>query len=166
MIALRVQPEGLKHIRISGIDPVMADVLREVPEILENRDTPAAHARLFPSPLPNDEKATQDWQQMIGPDLRHLFVSAGESLTSDLVSMELESPDTNTSRVIIPVEHVAAWMTALNQARLILAAIHHVDEREMDRQQFDLEQPKQRAVLKIHLLGYLLHLFVELQESA
>lgn len=165
MIALRVQPVDEKRIRISGINPILADCLGELPTILEQRDSPAARNRLFQKPTDHDEKANDDWQKFIAPELRHLFVSAGEVVARDLTALEPVQGKQDELHVTFPTEHVRAWMSALNQARLILAEVHRVDERDMDKLNLDLHSPKQRAVLKIHLLGYLLHLFVVLESS-
>jgi hypothetical protein len=165
MINLRVRPIDDKQIRISHIDPVLADCLYELPEIVEKRDLPAAHARLFPNPTDKDEKANADWQQFVAPDLRHLFVSAGEVVARDLTALKPEPRDPSRLQVTFPAEHVNAWMSALNQARLILAELFAVDERDIDDTSLDLKDPKQKAILKIHLLGYLLHLFVESQSG-
>jgi hypothetical protein len=162
MIDLCVQALGEKHIRISGIPPVLAAMLRELPEILELRDSPDARARLFPNPTPDDDKVNNEWQQLAGPELRHLFVFAGETVARDLTALEVDGDDPEAHQVTFPVEHVTAWMSALNQARLILAEVHKLDETDMNRTDFDPESPKHRAALRIHLLGYLLHLFVEL----
>jgi hypothetical protein len=162
MTELRVQMLDEKHIRISGIPPVLAAMLRELPEILELRDAPDAHDRLFPNPTAEDDKVNNEWRQMADAELRHLFVSAGETVARDLTALEVAGADPETHQVTFPVEHVNAWMSALNQARLILAEVHKLSEKDMNRTDFDPRSPKHRAALRIHLLGYLLHLFVEL----
>lgn len=163
MTNLRVQPVDEKHIRISGIAPVLAVMLREMPEILEMRDSPAAQARLFPSPTRTDDKINKEWQQMIGPELRHLFVSAGETVTRDLTALAVDEEDAEAYQVEFPIEHLRAWMSALNQARLILGEVHQISEENMSRSDFDPQCPKHVAALRIHLLGYLLQMFVELE---
>jgi hypothetical protein len=52
-------------------------------------------------------------------------------------------------------------MSALNQARLILGELFSVTESDMDKADLDLEQPKDLALFRIHILGYLLQLLVE-----
>jgi hypothetical protein len=165
MISLRVRPVDNKHIRISGIHPYLAELLCELPEILGQRDSPAARARLFPKPSSDDPKLNEDWQQIVGPELRHLFVSAGEIVARDLTGLQPETPATGTLRVTFPAEHINAWMSALNQARLILGELHGVTEEDMNTGLVELRTPKQHAVLRIHLLGYLLQLFVELESG-
>jgi len=163
MIELRVQPADEKHICISGIAPVLAVVLRELPEILEQRDSPNAQARLFPNPTSADDKTNQEWQQMIRPELRHLFVSAGETVARDLANLAGNESSPETYEITFPVEHLKAWMSAINQARLILAETSQIDEENMNRVDLDPHNPKDLAAFRIHLLGYLLHLLVELE---
>ena len=165
MIALRVQPFDEKRIRISGIPPVLALMLRELPEILELRDSPDAQARLFPNPTANDDTVNREWHQVAAPELRHLFVSAGEVVARDLTAVTPDETAPDHYQVTFPVEHVNAWMSALNQARLILAAVHKIREKDMNRTDFDPKSSKDVAALRIHLLGYLLHLFVELENG-
>jgi len=163
MTNLRVQPLDEKRIRISGIPPVLATMLRELPEILELRDAPEAHQRLFPNPTVKDENINKEWAQMTTPELRHLFVSAGETVTRDLIALASDKKGRDPQQVIFPIEHVNAWMSAINQARLILAEVHKIDEQEMNRTDFNPVSSRDMAALRIHLLGYLLHLFVELE---
>ena len=165
MIDLRVLPFDEKHIRISGIPPVLTVMLRELPEILELRDAPDAQARLFPNPTAKDENVNNEWRQLAGPELRHLFVSAGETVTRDLTALTADETAPDEHQVTFPVEHVNAWMSALNQARLILAAVHDIDDKDMSRTDLDPKRSKDVAALRIHLLGYLLHLFVELENG-
>lgn len=163
MIHLRVRPHNEKYIRITGIDPVLLDSLHALPEILEQRDSPNARSRLLPDPTTADTSINAEWQRLVTPDLRHLFVSASEIVMRDLTGI---SPDTNQPllhEVTFSVEHLNAWMSALNQTRLILGELFHVTEADMESTDFDLQKPKGLAVLRIHILGYLLQSLVELE---
>jgi len=163
VIELKVQPLDEKRILISGIPPGLAAVLHELPEILELRDSPEARARLYPDPTADNDSINREWRQMAGPELRHLFVSAGETVGRDLTAMTVAGESGDAYRVAFPIEHVPAWMSALNQSRLILGEVHKIDEAEMIRADFDPQNARQMAALRIHLLGHLLHLFVELE---
>src|SRR5439155_12752492 len=88
MIILRVRLKNSKRVRVSGIDPLVADCLSDLPHILEQRDAPAARARLFPNPNESDAEANNDWQSFVAPELRHLFLSAGEIVERDLTSLQ------------------------------------------------------------------------------
>jgi hypothetical protein len=165
VIDLRIERLDEKHIRISGLTVMLAVMLREMPEILELRDQPDVSARLFPNPTKADEKINKEWQQMVTPELRHLFVSATETVTRDLTAMAGDNGDPEVYEVTFPVEHLSAWMSAINQTRLILAEVHKIDEEDMEHRDFDPQNPKHLAALRIQLLGYLLHLFVELENG-
>jgi hypothetical protein len=155
MIELRVEPVGVKHLRISGIDALVLDCLHALPEILEQRDKPVVRCRLLPDPTGADPKTNEEWQRLIAPELRHLFVSAGETVTRDLTAV---TPD---GQLTFPTEHLNAWMSALNQARLILGELHRITDADMETTEFRVTEPKAQAILRIHVLGYLLQLLVE-----
>ena len=165
MTSLRVSAQDGKRIRISGIDPLVAACLYELPQILEQRDAPAAHDRLFPNPTDKDSKTNEDWHSAVTPELRHLFLSAGEIVTRNLTAMQRPSPQSNSMHVEFPIEHVPAWINAINQARLILGALHNVTEDDMNATLDELRTAKDHAVLKIHVLGYLLELFIAMERG-
>lgn len=154
MSALRVTQFDSKHLCLAGIDPLLGLCLQELPSILEKRDSPAARPRLFPDPTAGDAKANEDWRQLVAPELRHLFMSAGQTVERDLTLLTGDS-------LTFPAEHLNAWMSALNQARLILAESHHVTDADMETANLDPRDARQRAVLLIHLYGLVLQLFVE-----
>ena len=52
-------------------------------------------------------------------------------------------------------------MSALNQTRLILGELFSITEADMNHTDFNLDQPKDLAVFRIHILGYLLQLLIE-----
>jgi hypothetical protein len=165
VIQLQVEPVGEKHLRISGINPVVLDCLHSLPEILAQRDSPAARRRLLPNPTTADEKANSEWQRLMAPELRHMFVSAGETVARDLTSIGPDDRDPQLLSVTFPIEHTPAWMSALNQTRLILGALHKVTDKDMSESDFNLKRAKGLAVFRIHVLGYLLHLFIELDSG-
>jgi hypothetical protein len=162
MIDLRVQPDGVKRIRISGIEPYMVSCLLGIIETLEQADSSPARDRLYPNPTRNDDQANEEWQRLIAPELRHLFVTATETVARDLTGLRPDQQNPALSEVAFPAEHVNAWMSALNQARLVIAEMVGVTEADMNVSDFKALDKKAFAVVKIHLLGHLLQLFVEL----
>ena len=162
---LRVQAVNHKQVRVGGINPFLAACLQELPEILAQRDHPSARRRLFPDPTAGDREANADWQRLMEPELRHLFVSAAETVARDLAALQPDTSEKDCLETAFPAAHVSAWMSALNQARLILGELHHVEEPDMTREQFDLQDARQLAVLRIHVFCYLLQLFVELESG-
>ena len=159
MIHLRVEPSGPKHIRLTGLDPVFLDCLHALPEILDQRDAPAARRRLLPDPTPDDASLNADWQQHIAPELRHAFVAAGDTVARDLTGV---TPD---GQLTFAVEHLNAWMSALNEARLILGELFRLTDADMEATDFDVTTPKGMAIFRVHVLGWLLQLLVELESA-
>lgn len=164
MTALHIEQAGPHHIRLAGLDPLTLHCLFEVPAILAKRDDPTAQKRLFPDPAPAHPAVNAEWQQWVRPEMRHLFASAGEIFEQDLASLAAAGPAA-TPAVRIAHEHLAAWMSALNQARLILGELHQVTETDMDRRDLDPRVEKDRALLTIHVLGYVLQLLVDWQSE-
>jgi hypothetical protein len=161
MKALRVEPAGEKHVRLTGLDTVVVQCLHELPEILPRREQPGPRERLYPAPTAAEAEFNADWGQLIGPDLHHLFLSAEETVGRDLAGLSPEQTE-----LLVPGTHVDAWMNALNQARLILAAEFDIDDALMNARYEKLSATQLQAVLRIDLFGHLLHLFVELAHGA
>jgi Domain of unknown function (DUF2017) len=158
---LQVQSVNQKHLRVSGISPLLAGCLHELPRILELRDNPAARARLLPPPTSEDVVINQEWKESVEPDLRHLLVSAGEIISRDLTGLKPSQRLPDCCFVTFPTTHTSAWMSALNQARLILAALANVDEIDMNLPYSQLKGEKVLAVIQISVFGELLDRFVQ-----
>ena len=158
---LRVQPDGPQRLRLSGLDPVLLDCLQNLPGILDQRDAPGVRHRLFPDPTTADAEANRDWQRLITPELHHLFAAAGETVARDLATLTADPQHKNHFQVTFAADHLNAWMSAFNQARLILAELFTITDTDMAHTDFDLDQPKDLALFRIHILGYLLQLLVE-----
>jgi hypothetical protein len=158
---LQVQSANQKHVRVSGISSLLAACLHDLPRILELRDNPAARARLLPPPTIEDTAINQEWKESVEPDLRHLLVSAGETITRDLTGLKPSPRLVDCSFVIFPATHVSAWMSALNQARLILAVLANVDEIDVNVSLSQLSGNKVLAVIQINVFGQLLDRFVQ-----
>ena len=165
MIQLRVQREGVKRIRISGLEPYMVNCLLSLIEILEDVDVSPARDRLYPNPTRGDEKINAEWERLVTPELRHLFVSATETVARDLTGLKPDPQNASLSEIVFPTPHLNAWMCALNQARLVLAESFGVTEADMNTIDFPILDTKAIGIMKIHLLGGLLALLVELESE-
>ena len=155
MNPLRLTVVHGKHLRLTGIDPVLAICLQELPAILELRGKPEAHARLFPAPTAGDAAANREWTETIEPELRHLFVSAGETVSRDLTQLRTSPRHPDQKFLTFPLAHLPAWMNAVNQARLILAALANLDEIDMNVPYPTLDPRKAAAVVRIDVLAML-----------
>jgi hypothetical protein len=157
---LRLELADDKHLRLTGISPLLAHCLFELPEILRLRDQPEPHQRLFPDPLQHDAESSAEWHRLMDDDLQHLFASAEEIVIRDLTQF-----DRKAAAITFPADHANAWMSALNQARLVLGAKYNVTEADMDDQDLDLTDPRKKALLQIHLFGWVLQHFVDHEQE-
>ncbi len=155
MTSFVIERVGEDAVCISGIDTATLALLREVPSILHYRSHPNVSKRMFPDVKPGDEQVTKEFHEAMDPDLEYLFASAEEILIQDVAKVR-------EGTIKIPGTHVDAWMSALNQTRLILAELHDIDVGDMGRGEFDPDEKKDLAVLKIHFFGYILDLFIAL----
>ncbi len=120
------------RIEFARIEPVEGELLKQVPGAAEPEDNPRALARLFPKPAGDAEVVlAEDWQELVKPELEHVFFSARRVVENDLTSMEAKRG--GVAFLSIPVTHAESWLNALNQARLVLAAKHDFTDRELSR---------------------------------
>ena len=85
----------------------------------------------------------------------------------EIVRVDLVHSWTGTdASVRVPVSHVEAWLLALNQARLALAARHHLTQAQMERRPPEDLQPGTVAHLFVDFFGHLQQLLIEATESA
>ena len=162
MNGIKLKKVDDKHLRLSGIDWVTASCLLEVPGILPLAKSGPARDRLFQKVSATDPALNEDWLHLVTPDLETLFAGAGEILAKDIEPFVKDSKSLKSHTLVIPIRHLDAWMSAMNQARLILGAQHDITEKDMDEREFTKpDEPRQQALLRIHVLGYLLQIFIE-----
>lgn len=150
---------GLRH-----ISPLLADLLREIPHCLKE-DSELEEARLFPSPNsdPDEEQLREDWKAYVEPELHEWFLSARQVVEADLRSMKERE---GGYMVEIPYKHAEAWMNAVNQARLVLAARYQFDERELRRAgPMPIQSERDYALLQMGLYEALLAWLVEVLDA-
>jgi hypothetical protein len=142
-------------VRILGLPPVVSELIHDLPRMLQRTRHPAAQKRLYPDALPRDPAASTDFRRLTEPDLRRLFEAAEATVARDLRSF-----DRTSAELVIPEDHVAAWMSALNQARLAIGEIYRVTPADMERDDLDPHLARDLALLRIYAYGYLLERFV------
>ena len=153
----------MEFYRISGsrlglreIPPLLAGLMRQIPGPFE-QDGRAVEERLFPKPSqdPGEEALREDWKAHVEPELHALFLSARQVVEADLRAFKEEE---GGFALDFPVGHAESWLNALNQARISLAAQHHLDEAE-------LSQPGPMAILdERDLAKFQIHFYAALQQ--
>ncbi len=111
------------------IPSVLAELLRQIP-LWRERESDEAAARLFPSPCfdSEQEEFREDWKAHVEPELQEIFQSARQVVEADLRAM---AKDGDEFTLEFPRKHGEAWLNALNQARLAIAAQHELGEKEL-----------------------------------
>ena len=120
------------EIEISELHPFLAELLRQVPASANPEGVPAAQQRLFSPPTNGKEtEICAEWKLYVEPELRRLFRTATETVAADLEQLNgNEKPFAN--RILrIPSKHADAWLSALNQARLVIAAKYNFTDGEL-----------------------------------
>lgn len=137
---------------LSEIDPALRGVLDQIPYAADPLDNAAAQERLYPDPAVGDDSTgiREEWNEYVRPELHAWFHSAVDVVITDLQKLD------EKGELHISSPHVDAWLNALNQARLALAARHNVTETDMERQMpYVLKNERDYALFQIHVYGLL-----------
>jgi hypothetical protein len=167
-------------IEISRLNLLVAEFLRQAPFEAEPGKHEGARDRLFSSPMhPHhaDPEFLEDWHDLVRPDLETLFRGATETVARDLVSLREERPPSTeeegpaleerepspTYAIRIPVAHLEAWLSCLNQARLVISEKFSFGEEDMNS---PLGAPpsgkRDFALYQVHFYALLQELFLDI----
>ena len=127
------------------------ETLKGVPMLLESND-PRVRDRLLPETCEDAEDERQ-WRDHAVPELERLFQSRAQVVRRDLSTIR-QIPESGLSVLLIPDEHVNAWLAALNAARLALFVLNDMTAEHLEEEGFLSGTPKQQeAALRISLLA-------------
>jgi len=145
-------------VRLSKLDPFIKQLLLSLPEEAGNTGSEAAQDRILPHPGKDVGDDFMDlWREEIQPELLHIFQSSVETVRGDL--QQLDEGTKNT--VKIPGDHKDAWLNALNQARLCIAANEEFNEGDMaDMMNPRIDNERDLALFKVHFFGLLQELLL------
>ncbi|CAN5641562.1 DUF2017 domain-containing protein [soil metagenome] len=133
------------------LDEVEADLLRRLTSEMRAllRADPAGDPvtrRLFPDAY-EDERASNEYRELIGDDLRAAKVSALDIVHTDLGVK-------GAANLELSQEGVGAWLTTLTDLRLAIGTRLDVDERAM-QEELELDDPAEAtAMFALHWLGW------------
>lgn len=144
-------------LEVRELDPFLAELLRQVPESAEPKDCPAAEERLFSAPAPETEKELcAEWKVYVVPELRRLFQSATATVRQDLEQLKCSKKPFANCTLRIPLAHADAWLSALNQARLAIAASYNFSEGELcDHYRSPLGSRRDLGLFQVNFYGFL-----------
>ena len=144
-------------IEISEVDPFLAELLRQVPISASPDGVTAAEQRLFSPPTNGDEtELCAEWKIYVEPELRRLFQSATETVATDLEQLNGNEKSFANRTLRIPSKHADAWLSALNQARLVIAAKNNFTESELsDHFRSPIGSRRDLSLFQINFYGFL-----------
>jgi len=155
------------HIEISELDPFLAELLRQIPASSNPDGVPAAEQRLF-SP-PSNRKQTElcaEWKMYVEPELRRLFQAATETVAADLQQLNGNERSFANRTLRIPAKHADAWLSALNQARLVIAAKNNFTESELNGQfRSPIGSRRDLSLFQVNFYGFLQEFILRELES-
>lgn len=144
-------------LEVSELDPFLAELLRQIPESTNPEGAAAAEERLFSLPTEaSDEALCSEWRLYVEPELRRLFRSATETVSADLQMLNGSTKPFANCTLRIPTAHSEAWLSALNQARLVIAAKYAFSDGELcDHYRSPIGSRRDLSLFQVNFYGFL-----------
>jgi uncharacterized protein DUF2017 len=144
-------------LEISELDPFLAELLRQVPESANTEGVEGAQQRLFSSPAPASEgEMCAEWKLYVEPELRRLFQTATKTVVVDLQQLNGSTKPFANCTLRIPTKNADAWLNALNQARLVIAAKYNFSEADLrDHYRSPIGSRRDLGLFQVNFYGFL-----------
>jgi len=144
-------------IEISELDPFLTELLRQIPASTNPDGAPAAEQRLFSSPtIARETELCAEWKTYVEPELRRLFQTATQTVATDLEQLNGNEKSFANRTLRIPAKHSDAWLSALNQARLAIAAKNNFTENELnDHSRSPIGSRRDLSLFQVNFYGFL-----------
>jgi hypothetical protein len=147
-------------LELSELDPFLAELLRQIPESTAVDDAPEAKARLFTAPA-GESGFQKEWEAYVQPELHRLFRSATETVAADLKQLCGHEKTFANHALRIPRDHADAWLNALNQARLAIAAKNKFNETDLcDQYRSPIGSRRDLSLFQVNFYGFLQELIL------
>lgn len=142
-------------LEITELDPFLAELLRQIPESCNVEGVETAQQRIFSAPA-KDQEICAEWKVYVEPELRRLFRSATETVEADLQQLNGCSKPFANCTLRIPAENAQAWLNALNQARLAIAAKYNFTDGELcDHYRSPIGSRRDLGLFQVNFYGFL-----------
>lgn len=145
------------ELEISELDPFLAELLRQIPASTSPEGSVTAEQRLFSRPAGKSEKEScAEWKLYVEPELRRLFQTATETVAADLEQLNGNERTFANCTLRIPARHADAWLSALNQARLVIAAKYNFTDGELcDHYRSPIGSRRDLSLFQVNFYGFL-----------
>lgn len=144
-------------LELSELDPFLAELLRQIPESTNPDGAEAAEERLFSAPaVASDTTLCAEWKIYVEPELRRLFRSATETVAEDLKMLNGCTKPFANCTLRIPTKNAEAWLSALNQARLVIASKYAFTDGELcDHYRSPIGSRRDLGLFQVNFYGFL-----------
>ena len=144
-------------LEISELDPFLAELLRQIPDSTRTEGTEAAQQRLFSLPAQTSEREIcAEWKVYVEPELRRLFQTATETVATDLQQLNGSTKPFANCTLRIPTQNAEAWLNALNQARLVIAAKYNFSDVDLcDHYRSPIGSRRDLGLFQVNFYGFL-----------
>jgi len=144
-------------LEISELDPFLAELLRQIPDSTNPEGTVAAENRIFSLPADaSDEDLCAEWKLYVEPELRRLFRTATETVSADLKMLNGTTKPFANCTLRIPTKNAEAWLSALNQARLVIASKYAFTDSELcDHYRSPIGSRRDLSLFQVNFYGFL-----------
>ena len=151
---MEISREG-EALWVSDLDPFLAELLRQIPLCTNPDGVLGAEARLFIEPS-REKEICAEWKSYVEPELRRLFRSATETVAADLAQLNGNEKSLRNRSLKIPFEHADAWLSALNQARLVIAEKYKFSDEELnDHDRSPIGSRRDLGLFQVNFYGFL-----------
>lgn len=135
--------------------PVWAMQVLDELVVLADPSTPRGPARERLFPVATDDPAeAEEWRSSMHPELFALFAASHAIVRDDIAKAE-RGPRGRLRRLVIPADHVPAWISALQTARIHLAEAFGIGADEMSGEPDAVRDDLRGVVVRIDLMGSL-----------
>lgn len=145
-----------KVFRFRKIHPLLAEFIRSIPDTIDPEQlSDEAQTRIFPGATdePDLDTMRSEWKAYVEPDLQEHFRSTREVVVADLKQM---TESKGLLELQIAPAHAEAWLNALNQARLVLAADLGFDEKILTTTEApDITTEEGSRVFRLNLFAFM-----------
>jgi hypothetical protein len=144
-------------LEISELDPFLAELLRQIPESTNTDGVESAQRRILSAPaVASEPDICAEWKLYVEPELRRLFRSATETVAADLEQLNGSMKPFANCTLRIPLENAEAWLNALNQARLVIAAKYNFTDGELcDHYRSPIGSRRDLGLFQVNFYGFL-----------
>lgn len=153
---------GKSRLGFRHIHPLLAELVRSLPDVIDpDTLSDAAEHRIYPEPAAGEDldDLRSDWKAFVQPGLQEHFRSTRDVVVADLKSLTQKKDEFEFT---IPAKHAEAWLNALNQARLVLAADLNFDEQLLGSTEApDLSSERGLTAFRINLYAFMQQCLIE-----